>query len=115
LDESKQYPQNFVSMLPLHIRAIVKPSNVFEGLFGNKSLEIANRLLHKALESRPDSETARAIRERIELLATQENNKAQCQNCGNTIKQSKRSVKPYKFGYECHMKAKQKNRFIAEL
>ncbi len=108
LDESKQYPQNFVSMLPLHIRAIVKPSNVFEGLFGNKSLEIANRLLHKALESRPDSETARAIRERIELLATQENNKAHCQNCGNTIKQSKRSVKPYKFCYKCHMKAKQK-------
>ena len=32
LDESKQYPQNFVSVLPLHIRAIVKPSNVFEGL-----------------------------------------------------------------------------------
>ena len=108
LDESKQYPQNFVSMLPLHIKAIVKPSNVFEGLFGNMSLEIANRLLHKALESRPDSETTRAIRERIEMLATQENNRAQCQNCGNTIKQSKRSVKPYKFCYECHMKAKQK-------
>ena len=108
LDESEQYPQNFVSVLPLHIRAIVKPSNVFEGLFGNKSLEIANQLLHRALESRPDSETAKAIRERIELLATQENNEAKCQNCGNTIKQFKKRVKPYKFCYECHMKAKQK-------
>lgn len=108
LDESKQYPQNFVSVLPLHVRAIVKPSNVFEGLFGNKSLEMANQLLHKALESRPDSETTKAIRERIELLAPQLNNKAQCQNCGNTIKQSKKRVKPYKFCYECHIKAKQK-------
>jgi hypothetical protein len=108
LDESKHYPHNFVSVLPLHIRAIVKPSNVFEGLFGNKSLEIANQLLHKALESRPDSETAQAIRERIELLATQQNNKAQCQNCGKTIKQSKRRVRLYKFCYECHMKVKQK-------
>ena len=108
LDESKQYPQNFVSVLPLHIRAIVKPSNVFERLFGNKSLEIANQLLHKALESRPDSETAKAIRERIELLATQQNNNAQCQNCGNIIKQSKKRVRAYKFCYECHMKVKQK-------
>jgi hypothetical protein len=112
LDESKKYPQNFVSVLPLHIRAIVKPSNVFEGLFGNKSLEIANQLLHKALESRPDSETAKAIRERIELLVPQQNNKTQCQNCGNTIKQSKKRVRPYKFCYECHMKAKQKNKVI---
>ena len=108
LDESKHYPQNFVSVLPLHISAKVKPSNVFERLFGNKSLEIANQLLHKALESRPDFETAQAIRERIELLATQQNNKAQCQNCGHTIKQSKKRVKPYKFCYECHIKAKQK-------
>lgn len=108
LDESKQYPQNFVSVLPLHISAIVKPSNVFERIFGNKSLEIANRLLHKALESRPDSEKAEAIRERIELLATQQNNKVQCQNCGNTIKQFKKRGKPSRFCYECHMKAKQR-------
>ena len=108
LDESKQYPQNFVSVLPLHIKAIVKPSNVFEGLFGNKSLEIANRLLHRALESRPDSETAKAIRERIELLAPQQKNKTQCQNCGIIIKQSKKRIEPYRFCYKCHMKAKQK-------
>jgi hypothetical protein len=108
LDESKQYPQNFVSVLPLHVKATVKPSNVFEGLFGNKSLEIANQLLHKALESRPDFETARAIRERIELLATQQNNIVQCLNCGNTIKQSKKRVNHYKVCYQCHSKAKQK-------
>ena len=108
LDESKQYPQNFVSMLPLRTRAIVKPSNVFERLFGNESLKIANQLLHKALKSGPDSETADAIRKRIKLLVPQLNDKAQCQNCGNTIKQSKRRAKPYKFCYECHIKAKQK-------
>jgi len=108
LDESKQYPQNFVSVLPMHISAIVKPANVFERLFGNESLKLANKLLRKALESRHDSGTAEAIRERIKLLAPQLNDKAQCQNCGNTIKQSKRRVKPYKFCYECHMKAKQK-------
>jgi len=113
LDESEKYPQNFVSVLPLHISAIVKPSNVFERLFGNKSLEIANQLLHKALESRPDFETAKAIRERIELLANQQNNEVQCQNCGNTIKKSKKRVNHYKFCYQCQIKAKQKNRLVA--
>jgi len=108
LDKSEQYPRNFVSVLPMHISAIVKPSNVFERLFGNESLKIANQLLHKALKSRPDLETAEAIRKRIRLLAPQLNDKAQCQNCGNTIKQSKRRDKPYKFCYECHIKVKQK-------
>lgn len=108
LDESKQYPRNFVSVLPMRISATVKPSNIFEKLFGNESLKIANQLLHEALKSRPDSETAEAIRKRIKLLAPQLNDKVQCQNCGNIIKQSKRRVKPYKFCYECHIKAKQK-------
>ena len=108
LDESKQYPQNFVSRLPMHISAKTKPSNAFEELFGNESLKMANKLLRKALESRPDSGTAEAIRERIKLLAPQLNDKAQCQNCGNGIKESKRRGKPYEFCYECHTKAKQR-------
>jgi len=52
LDKSKQYPQNFVSVLPRNIKAIVKPANAFEGLFGNESLEMANQLLKKTLRIR---------------------------------------------------------------
>ena len=104
LDRSKQYPQNFVSVLPRHIKAIVKPANAFEGLFGNKSLEMANQLLQKALQSRPDSETTLAIRERLKLLDPQLNNKSKCQNCGNPIKQSKQRFRHYKFCYDCHRK-----------
>ena len=104
LDKSEQYPQNFVSVLPKNINAVVKPSNVFEGLFGNKSLELANQLLKKALGSRPDSETAKAIRERLSLLDPQPSIKAKCQNCGSPIRQSKQRFRPYKFCYECHRK-----------
>lgn len=50
LDKSELYPQNFVSVLPKKIKAIVKPSNIFEELFGNQSLEMANQLLKKALK-----------------------------------------------------------------
>jgi hypothetical protein len=108
LDKSKQYPQNFVSVLPRNIKAIVKPSNVFEGLFGNESLEMANQLLKKALRSRPDSETVKSIRERLKLLDPQLSNKIKCQNCGSPIRQSKQRFRPYKFCYECHRKSIQK-------
>jgi RNA polymerase-binding transcription factor DksA len=104
LDKSKQYPQNFVSVLPKKINAIVKPANIFEELFGNKSLEIANQLLQKALKTRPDSETTQAIRERIKLLDPKPQNKTMCEKCGKHIKQSKRKYKPYKFCFECHSK-----------
>jgi hypothetical protein len=104
LDRSKLYPQNFVSVLPRHIKAIVKPANAFEGIFGNESLEMANQLLRKALRSRPDSETTKAIRERLNLLDPQLNNKAKCQNCGSPIRQSKQRFRSYKFCYECHKK-----------
>lgn len=104
LDKSKQYPQNFVSVLPKNIKAVVKPANIFEGLFGNQSLEMANQLLKKALRTRPDSETKKAIRERQKLLDPQLNKKAKCQNCGNTIKKNKQRFRPYKFCYKCHSK-----------
>jgi len=102
LDKSKQYPQNFVSVLPKKINAIVKPANIFEELFGNKSLELANQLLKKALKTRPDLETSQAIRERIELLYPQLHNKAKCENCGKPLNQTKRKFRPYKFCFKCH-------------
>ena len=104
LDKSKQYPQNFVSVLPKTIKAIVKPANAFEGIFGNKSLDIANQLLKKALRSRPDSETTQAIRERLELIDPILHNKTNCKNCGKSIKQPKKTYRPYKFCFECHSK-----------
>jgi len=101
LDKSKQYPQNFVSLLPKNIKATVKPANVFEGLFGDKSLELAKHLLEKALKTRPNSKTTQAIRERLKLLGPKLN---KCQKCGTPIRQSKHKFRPYKFCYECHRK-----------
>ena len=102
LDRSKQYPQNFVSVLPKNIKAIVKPANIFEEIFGNQSLEMANQLLKKALRTRPDSETAKAIRERLKLLDPQLHNTSKCENCGKSLKQSKKKFRPYKFCFKCH-------------
>jgi hypothetical protein len=49
LDKSKNYPANYVCMLPLQPRANGKVHNVFSELFGNDSLELAKQLLNKDL------------------------------------------------------------------
>ena len=108
-DISKQYPQNFVSVLPKNIKTLAKPSSVFEGLFGDKSLKMAKQLLEKALKSRPNSETKKAIKERLKLLDLKPVNKTQCQNCGKPINQTKNRYRSYKFCYECHIEGYSKN------
>jgi RNA polymerase-binding transcription factor DksA len=104
LDKSKNYPQNFVSLLPKNIKSAAKPTNVFENLFGNESLKIAKHLLEKALRTRPNPRTKLAIRERLKLLDPKLNNKAKCHNCGSPINQSKNRFRPYKFCYDCYKK-----------
>ena len=104
LDKERKYPQNFVSMLPKRIKATKKPTNVFEGLFGDESIKIARHLLEEALETRPSPKTTIAIRERLKLLDPKLNNRTKCQNCGASIGQSKHRYRPYKFCYNCYRK-----------
>ena len=103
LDKSKKYPQNFVSMLPKKIKATQKPANKFEGLFGNESIKIAERLLETALRTRPNPKTTLAIKERLKLLDPKLS-KIKCQNCGTPINQYKHRYRPYKFCYNCYKK-----------
>ncbi len=104
LDKSKQYPQNFVSVLPKNIKTGDKPSNKFEELFGKDSIEMANQLLKKALRSRPDSETTKAIRDRLRTLGTKPVIKAQCRDCGKPFDLDKRKFRKYKLCLECYRK-----------
>jgi hypothetical protein len=109
LDKSKQYPQNFVSILPKSIKTTVKPSNAFEGIFGNQSLEMAKQLLEKALKTKPNSETTKAIRDRLNLLDPKPTLEAKCLRCGKLFKPKKRGHKRYPFCYECYLKRYSKN------
>ena len=108
LDKSKNYPQNFVSLLPKNIKLAAKPANVFEKLFGNESINIAKHLLEKALRKRPNPKTAKAIRERLKLLDSNLNNKTKCQNCGTRINQSKNRFRQHKLCYNCYTKGSAK-------
>jgi hypothetical protein len=64
LNKSEDYPENFVSMLPMRINS----DNVFTKFFGNKSLETARRLLTKSLKKEHRAEIKAEIERRLNLL-----------------------------------------------
>lgn len=105
-DKSKNYPENFVCMLPKSIKLKAKPVNVFEKVFGNNSIEIAKELLKKALRSKPDLETKKEIRERLKNLDTKPKNLAKCNICRKDFEYKKYRYGRQKICTECRNKDK---------
>jgi adenylate kinase len=68
LDKSKQYPLNFVCILPQTAISPSRPSNVFSKVFGASSLEIARRLLHNALKRERDADIRNELTKRLRTL-----------------------------------------------
>ena len=68
LDKCKNYPLNFVCMLPMKIDADSKSQSVFQQIFGDKSMEQARALLTGALETETDSDVKAEISRRLKLL-----------------------------------------------
>jgi hypothetical protein len=65
LDKSKQYPLNFVCVLPRYFRVLEKRSSKFAKLFGEKSLCMAKKLLLDAKYNENDPEITAVINNRI--------------------------------------------------
>ncbi len=68
LDRSKIYPANFVCLLPKNIKASAKRNSKFKRIFGDNSLELAKKLLKRALRAESDREVKAEIRKRLDLL-----------------------------------------------
>lgn len=104
LEKSKQYPQNFVCILPKTIKIQPKPANNFESIFGNESKEVAIQLLKKTLRKRPDVTIRKAIRERLKQLTNQPIIKGKCETCGRPFETNKKRCRKYKLCQECYRK-----------
>ena len=65
IDKSRQYPLNFVCVLPRYFRVLEKRSSKFAKLFGEKSLCIAKKLLLDAKHNEVDPEITKVIDKRI--------------------------------------------------
>jgi len=68
LDKSKKYPANFICLLPKNIKVSGKRNSKFERNFGDNSLELAKKLLKRALRAESDREIKAEIRKRLDLL-----------------------------------------------
>lgn len=68
LDRSRDYPLNFVCVLPQTSRSLGKHSNVFSDVFGSSSLEVARNLLQRALKKEKDTEIRKELRARLKIL-----------------------------------------------
>ena len=93
LEKSKSYPANYVCMLPQQPRANSKAHNVFSDLFGSDSLELAKRLLTKALKAESDSEIKAEIKRRLKLLEPKPAIQVKCCVCGKLFEPERRRFK----------------------
>src|SRR3989304_8535267 len=82
LDKGKNYPLNFVCMLPTHLSPEGKGFSIFVTVFGDKSIEKARALLTGALKTEDDSEVKAEIIRRLKLLEPKPIIQIKCGACG---------------------------------
>lgn len=102
---SKNYPSNFVCMLPLKVdRRKGKIGNVFGEIFGDKSLDFAMGLLKEALKTENDSDVKAEIERRLNLIDPSRVNSIKCSGCKKTFQP--RKIRKYKqnFCQDCLQK-----------
>ena len=68
LDRSKDYPLNFVCVLPQTVILPGKHANIFGKIFGSSSLEVAITLLKRALKREKDDEIREELAKRLKIL-----------------------------------------------
>ncbi|MGD0070789.1 MAG: hypothetical protein ABSB71_04430 [Candidatus Bathyarchaeia archaeon] len=82
LDRNRDYPANFVCILPTMVSNEGKVNNVFLKTFGDKSLEQAKLLLTEALKNEDEPEVKVEIERRLTLLEPKQASQIKCSGCG---------------------------------
>jgi hypothetical protein len=101
---SKNYPSNFVCMLPLKVDQGGKIGNVFGELFGDRSLELAMGLLKEALKTENDVDVKAEIERRLNLIDPKRINVIKCSGCKKTFHPQKIRKYRQNFCQECLQK-----------
>jgi hypothetical protein len=68
LDKDREYPANFVCILPAQKHSIIKPSTEFSSVFGTDGLRLAKKLLKDALRDEDESQIRAEIERRLRIL-----------------------------------------------
>jgi len=95
VSRAKDYPANFVCMLPVKVdQRKGKIVNVFGELFGDKSVDFAIGLLNDALKTESDVEVKTEIRRRLKLIDPKQVNLVKCCRCKKSFQP--RKIRKYK-------------------
>ena len=104
LNNSKEYPLNFLCVLPRNINPNAKMLNKFQEKFGSQSQEIAKNLLEQELKTTEDQDIKNEINERLRLLYPKPKNVAKCNGCGKDFEYRKYNYGRQKTCRECRNK-----------
>jgi hypothetical protein len=103
-DKSKQYPANFVCILPRNINPNTKTPNKFQKKYGNQSQEIIKKLLDQALKTADDQDIKKELLARLKILTPKPKNMVKCNVCGKEFKSRKSWYGRQKTCYACKVK-----------
>ena len=106
LEKSKNYPANFVCMLPRHVHTKVKIQSSFVKKYKDESTKIAKKLLSQTLKTTDDQDIKNEIRERLKILKPKPKNLAKCNVCGKEFKARRYGYRLQKTCYGCLNKAR---------
>jgi len=100
--KAKDYPANFVCMLPLKVDYRKgKTLNVFGELFGDKSVDFAIGLLNEALQNESDVEVKTELWRRLKLIDPKQVNLIKCSRCEKTFQPRKMRKYKQNFCNDC--------------
>jgi hypothetical protein len=100
--KAKDYPANFVCMLPLKVDYRKgKTPNVFGELFGDKSVDFAIGLLNEALKNESDVEVKTELGRRLKLIDPKQVNLIKCSRCEKTFQPRKMRKYKQNFCNDC--------------
>ncbi len=100
-DISKQYPANFVCILPRKINPKAKNPTKFQIMFKDQSKDLTKKLLNQALENTDDQELKKELLARLKILNPKPKNLAKCNVCGKDFQAKKYRYGRQKTCYEC--------------
>jgi hypothetical protein len=101
LEKAEVYPLNFVCMLPMQLSADGKAESAFVKVFGDKSCEVAQKVLFEALERERDAEVKGEIERRLKLLEPKPDVEKRCMMCGKIFQAKPKKEFKQKYCPEC--------------
>lgn len=103
-DISKEYPANFVCMLPRSINLNAKAPSIFQKKYGNQNKKLIKKLLDQALKTEDDQAIKKELSKRLMILNPKPKNMVKCDVCGKDFRARKYRYGRQKTCYECKTK-----------